>query len=306
MKKFWSACVILVICRLLAAYILPTFDDAFITYRYSYNLASGHGLVYNPGEKVMGTAPLFAVLASIPALLSVSIPRFFLFFNLLCDLGSLFLLYKYFFKGKAEGLFFLFAALFAFDSMINRISICGMEADLFLLISLSGLILYLNGRKTLAAALLAAAYFLRPEAVLLLGIVTVYEIVTIRKIPFVQGSVALLVLAIPLACIYSYYGQVLPQSVIVKSTMNRQPALPILKSIFFPDPLYILVFPLAVYGFLVSWKNDRLFLLSGVWVFSYGLACLAKPPTPGVGTFFPPIPSNCYMPVSGSAPLSAM
>src|SRR5437899_2242148 len=33
-------------------------EDAFITYRYALNLALGHGLVYNPGERVMGfTSP---------------------------------------------------------------------------------------------------------------------------------------------------------------------------------------------------------------------------------------------------------
>lgn len=37
-------------------------DDAFITYRYAYNLASGVGLVYNPGERVLSTTtPLLAL-----------------------------------------------------------------------------------------------------------------------------------------------------------------------------------------------------------------------------------------------------
>ncbi|MBN1425707.1 hypothetical protein JXA88_14225, partial [Candidatus Fermentibacteria bacterium] len=38
-------------------------DDPYITYRYARNLASGHGLVYNPGQRVLGrTSPLFALL----------------------------------------------------------------------------------------------------------------------------------------------------------------------------------------------------------------------------------------------------
>src|SRR4030081_2329551 len=38
-------------------------DDAYITFRYARNLAEGLGLVYNPGEWVLGTtAPLWAVL----------------------------------------------------------------------------------------------------------------------------------------------------------------------------------------------------------------------------------------------------
>ena len=42
------------------------FDNAFITYRYADNLRSGLGLVYNPGEWVLGTtAPLYAVLLAV-------------------------------------------------------------------------------------------------------------------------------------------------------------------------------------------------------------------------------------------------
>ena len=34
------------------------FDDAFISYRYAHNLSSGHGLVFNPGERVEGYSNL--------------------------------------------------------------------------------------------------------------------------------------------------------------------------------------------------------------------------------------------------------
>src|SRR5918912_119366 len=38
-------------------------DDAYITFRYARNLATGLGLVYNPGEWVLGTtAPGWAML----------------------------------------------------------------------------------------------------------------------------------------------------------------------------------------------------------------------------------------------------
>ncbi|MCC6188386.1 MAG: hypothetical protein IT318_05100, partial [Anaerolineales bacterium] len=32
-----------------------TIDDAFITFRYARNLLAGSGLVFNPGENVLGT-----------------------------------------------------------------------------------------------------------------------------------------------------------------------------------------------------------------------------------------------------------
>jgi hypothetical protein len=43
-------------------------DDGFITYRYARNLADGHGLVFNPGERHLGTtAPGWAVLLAATA-----------------------------------------------------------------------------------------------------------------------------------------------------------------------------------------------------------------------------------------------
>lgn len=41
-------------------------DDAYITFRYGQNLAEGHGLVFNPGQAVMGsTAPGYALLSAL-------------------------------------------------------------------------------------------------------------------------------------------------------------------------------------------------------------------------------------------------
>jgi hypothetical protein len=64
--------VVLVTSLVVAAIILAwgitrsphnAYDDAYITYRYADNLRQGLGLVYNPGEWVLGTTtPLFALL----------------------------------------------------------------------------------------------------------------------------------------------------------------------------------------------------------------------------------------------------
>jgi arabinofuranosyltransferase len=49
------------------------YDDAFITFRHSFNLVHGHGPVYNAGEHVEGTSSLlFAVLLAIPIALGVA------------------------------------------------------------------------------------------------------------------------------------------------------------------------------------------------------------------------------------------
>lgn len=50
-------------------------DDAYITYRHSMNLASGHGLVFNRGERIEGeTNLLWALILSLPAHFGWSVP----------------------------------------------------------------------------------------------------------------------------------------------------------------------------------------------------------------------------------------
>jgi hypothetical protein len=52
-----------------------TYDDAYITFRYADNLATGLGLIYNSGERVLGTtSPRFAiVLALLKSLLGLDV-----------------------------------------------------------------------------------------------------------------------------------------------------------------------------------------------------------------------------------------
>ena len=54
-----------------------TQDDAFITFRFSRNLARGEGLVFNPGEQVEGyTNFLYAVVHALPERLGWNTPLF--------------------------------------------------------------------------------------------------------------------------------------------------------------------------------------------------------------------------------------
>ena len=36
--------------------LLNQYDDSYITYRYAYNLADGHGIVFNIGEHIDATS----------------------------------------------------------------------------------------------------------------------------------------------------------------------------------------------------------------------------------------------------------
>ena len=69
-------------------------DDAFISFRYAKNLVDGHGLVFNPGERVEGyTNFLWTLLMTIPIYFGYGPVVFSQMLGLVCFAGSLLLTY---------------------------------------------------------------------------------------------------------------------------------------------------------------------------------------------------------------------
>jgi arabinofuranosyltransferase len=64
-------------------------DDAYISYRYARNAVAGHGLVFNPGERVEGYSNLLYVLAmTVPFRLGLDVFRFAVTFNVACTVAA--------------------------------------------------------------------------------------------------------------------------------------------------------------------------------------------------------------------------
>jgi hypothetical protein len=64
-RVLWAAALCLMVVQLLAFHGVRA-DDAYITYRYGQNLASGMGLVFNPGQRVQGsTSPGHMLLSAL-------------------------------------------------------------------------------------------------------------------------------------------------------------------------------------------------------------------------------------------------
>jgi hypothetical protein len=268
----------IVISRLVAAYVFSTFDDAYITYRYALHIAHGSGLIYNTGEKVLGTtAPLFAFIAAIPAFLSLSMPRFIVAFNIFCDVASAYLIFVYGFQRRLQ-LLILFAVLLAIDAGVVRISVGGMEADLFFLGSLLGVVWYLKDKRLLSFTLLSLLYFLRPEAVVLFLLLVIYDTVRNRKIPWKILALPVLMMTLLLLCIFKFYGQVLPQSVVVRNLGSANSIHELIGRMFFPYFLNYFIFPLAIYGIIKYARKNPFLVLMSLWLIFYSLAYIIRGP----------------------------
>jgi hypothetical protein len=204
-------------------------DDAYITFRYARNLAEGLGLVYNPGEWVLGTtAPLWAILLGGGYKLGFTdLPWLATTFSALFDAASAALLVQF---GLRMGWRPLGAALVGLTWALNPMSIAfatgGMETSLFVLFSLVVLGLAARGAcLPLVAALAGVAVLVRPEGALLAAVVVGWTWLSRRGQTLFAALAAATPMAIAGVTIFLRYGSPLPNSVAAKQ-VAYQPTWP--------------------------------------------------------------------------------
>ncbi len=253
-----------VACRIFAVRACPTYDDAFITYRYAENLAAGHGLVYNAGaawEPVLGTTTLlYSLLLAGFAKLGFDLVGASLAIDIACDVVTAILLVVVTKRRPvAAG-----AAVLGFAALpeLARISVGGMESPLFLVCALGACVAVDARRAGLGGWLVAATCLVRPEGVLLAGILFLAQ--ARKPGDLVRFSVPILLVgAIALAALTYVYGTPIPQSVTAKSAMQGlDPAAEkvarfwmILRQSFLPRTAYVAALPFAAYGLFRALRN---------------------------------------------------
>ncbi len=274
---FWFILAV-VVARILASIVLPVYDDAFITFRYARNLAEGDGFVYNDGAWVLGTtAPAFGLLSALLYATGLPFPASVLAFNILCDALAVYVTARALAGGAPPLTIALFATFFALHPMMARVSVGLMEMSLFVLCSITAVYLYLQGRWVLGAVLAASAYFLRPEAVVLVGLFGLSELKA-RRIgrAALIGVIALAVVTPPLVLMYGIYGNILPQSLLAKSRDLDFPVGHVLGKLFFNTPLTFVLLPFAAWGVVVGWRASAFLqfvtLWAAIWLTAYLVA----------------------------------
>src|SRR5688572_8135597 len=206
-------------------------DDAYITFRYSLNLASGHGFVYNLGEPVLGTtAPLWAMVLATCAFARVPIEQAALVISLACDAASAFALLRLltalgFDAGIPLAAAMLFLGFFDYFSLARS----GMESSFFVFLVLGSLSSIASRRFLAAAVFTALAVVTRPEGLLLLVVVP-------AALWYYRANLRPREIAVPLVVLLSIvgswavyairtFGSVVPQSLIAKASMFKDPSL---------------------------------------------------------------------------------
>lgn len=148
------------------------YDDSYITYRYAINLAEGHGLTFNAGEKTDSASSfLYAITLSISWLLGIKNLEFM---GGLLGIISLAAICLYVYKtanhlGASETTSVLVSTACGLNGFLSGWTLSGMETipwTAFVLISLYSMLS--NAHSAIIIATIAAAAFTRFEGILLI------------------------------------------------------------------------------------------------------------------------------------------
>ncbi len=216
---FLSACSWVAVLHLTVPVVAE--DDAFITFRYSDNLAAGDGLVFNSGERVFGSStPLFVLwLAGVKTVFpDRDIPTLAVRTNLLWLLGTAFALALILTRMTGRPtLAQVVTAWFLFHPAIVTLSWKGMEAFLLTFLILAGIAAAQRDRFILMAALFGLAAVTRPEGVLavVVGATVLRNHRTER--PMIFWAALLLPGVLWTVFATAYFGTPIPHSLIAKA-----------------------------------------------------------------------------------------
>jgi arabinofuranosyltransferase len=239
-------------------------DDSYIGYRIAENVVSGHGWVYNLGERVNGaTSPLWTLVLILGASFGSTILVSHLV-TAVCIFLVGYFAWRISWHFLGPWLSFIAGALMQTHPML--ILSVSMETWLFLAFALISIWAWYEGRSLLACACLAVVVLARPDGLLLAGLVFAL-LWTQRRLTWLSVVVFLLPLAAWSLFSVWQFGSPFPHTLEAKMAQGRSGfwslALPPLS--FLPlflkgllwwlkhvhgIPLLLLVFPFSIAGLL--------------------------------------------------------
>jgi len=194
------------------------YDDPYITYRYAQNVLSGHGLVYNQGERILSTtAPLYAVLLAGLGGVWTDLPALSNAIGALATVlgAAAMALWAW----DRRGVAMVCALLLTWSPLL--LTTLGAESCLYLAFTLAGFCAYYRSRLFLAACLLAVAAMLRPDAILA-ALAAAFVHLIRRRAP--EWKPLLLYCALVgafYAALWLYYGSPIPVTLAAKQKQGQ-------------------------------------------------------------------------------------
>lgn len=205
-------------------------DDSFITYRYGRNLASGLGVVFNPGERVEGYTDFsWVILSALSSLVGLD-PQYTLpLVGLGCGFATLTLVFR---AGRRlaprgdagdrwGGVFG--AAIMATTAAAAFYAVTGLETLLFTLLNTVAVLALLEGRPARFGVAAGLGFLTRPEGAIIGALGSLWLVAdALRRDrswrPALRGVGALAAIVLPyVAWKRWYFGSLVPNTLWAKS-----------------------------------------------------------------------------------------
>lgn len=198
-------------------------DDAYITFEYAKNLLLGHGLVFHPGEPVLGTtAPAWAIVIAgfglfLPSLQVAAMVAGWV------ALGLLGLALYLVAEQARRGCGFLGFIPFALVALSEQFKVSlGMEMPLMLAVGLLIIWLHVHSRWPLVLGVLCGLILLiRPDTFMLLAVVGLSALLQ-RRVPWLAVLGFGIVAGAWAGFAWPVYGNPIPNSMLVKWAIGSQ------------------------------------------------------------------------------------
>ncbi len=246
MARFSPRAALLTVLALLFLFLsivsyVGIFEDSFIAFRYAENLAHGHGLVYNAGERVWGYSDfLWVVMLACGASLKLAIPTLSRFLGVIFGIAVIARAFRWSCTHNSQSTLVSLTAplLLATSTHFLIAAQNGMETVFFAYLAMSGILLFIRefesgSRFPGYAIVFLLATITRPEAPLLMVTACAIELLALafrRSKAAVRRLISGLFLygagfGVYTACMWLYYGYPLSNSVYLKGGIRAVPPL---------------------------------------------------------------------------------
>lgn len=191
------------------------YDDPFITYRYAWNLRSGHGFVYNTNERVQSTTtPLYTLLLALLSHLWRDLPRLSNLISAVSLAIGGFFVHRYCQSLERPVAGLAGAVLLPLSPLL--VNTFGAETCFYTMLILGALTFYAQDRLGLAAGFAAAATLTRADGMLVAAVLGLDFLVRHRRVPWRPLLVYVVVTAPWYLFAWVYFGSPIPVTLSAK------------------------------------------------------------------------------------------
>lgn len=240
-RIYFISIIVLFLCRCIAWYVFPLYDDAFITFQYASNLVKHGQFVFSLDIWVQAvTCPLYALILTPLFLFSHFPQKIIPLLNILIECSVLWLSRDLFLNQTKQSYNLIFGLMISLSPLLARVSVGGMEMP-FLALYYILLLLAVKNRHTYIfgiPALSAIMFFIRPEAAILAIISVVYLWVVYGwKKTILPALCGLMIALIGMFIMQLVYNSPLPQSLMAKSEHISEGFVITAMQLFAPEPM---------------------------------------------------------------------